>query len=70
MRILSKYIIIIFSAIRFLKNIIHHSLEYNRAVSHTKECYQEFEESVVSTKYGLSLVTYFDLHIIKTLANV
>ena len=33
------------------KNIIHHSLEYCRAVSHTEEYHQEFKESVVSIKY-------------------
>jgi len=52
------------------KNVIYYSLKYCRAISYIKEHYQEFEESIVSVKCGLLLVTYFDMYMVKVLANI
>ena len=52
------------------KNVIYHSLKHYKAISHIKEYYQEFEESIASVKCSLLLVTYFDMYIFKVLANI
>ena len=70
MRMLSKYTIMISSTIRFLKNTVYYSLEYNKAISHTKEYYQKLKEPTVSMKYSLLLIFKFDLHIIETPENI
>jgi len=52
------------------KDIIHHSLEGNRAVSHSEEHYEGFKEALVGAEGCLSLISGLDAYIIETPADI
>ena len=48
----------------FFKNSVHHHLEGSRGVGHAEEHHHRFEESLVSNKCCLPLVSVSDSHVI------
>ena len=53
-----------------LKNVIHHSLECNRTINHSKEYYQKFKKTMVSVKDSLLLISRLYVDIVETLAYI
>jgi len=52
------------------EDVIHHSLEGNRAVGHSEEHYEGFEEALVGAKGRLPLISGLDAYIVETLADI
>jgi len=52
------------------ENVIHHSLEGSRAVGHSEEHYEEFEEASVGVKGRFSLISRLDVYIIETPVDI
>jgi len=52
------------------ENIIHHSLEGSRAVGHSEEHYERFEEASVGVKGYLPLISGLDAYIIEIPADI
>jgi len=52
------------------EDIIHYSLEGSRAVGHSKEHYEGFEEAPVGAEGCLSLISGLDAYIIETPADI
>ena len=53
-----------------LKNIVYHSLEGGRIVSHIKEYYSRFKKATDYVESYFSLVTRLDVDIVKVLVYV
>lgn len=53
-----------------LKNVIHHSLEGDWAIGHTKEHYQKFEKTMVYIDGSIPLFTGLDTDIVEALVYV
>jgi len=53
-----------------LEDLIHHGLEGGRAVSHSKEYHERFEEAIVGMEGCLSFVPGLDVYIIEAPADV
>ena len=52
------------------EDIIHHSLEDSRAVGHSKEHYEGFEEALVGAKGHFPLISRLNAYIIETPVNI
>jgi len=52
------------------KDVVHHSLEGSRAVSHSKKHYEGFEEAMVGTEGYFPFVSGLDAYIIETLVDI
>jgi len=52
------------------EHIIHHSLEGSRAVGHSEEHYERFEEILVGAEGCLPLISRLDAYVIKALADI
>jgi len=52
------------------EDVIHHSLEGSRAVGHSKEHYEGFEEASVGAKGYFPLISGLDAYIIETPADI
>jgi len=52
------------------EDVIYHSLEDSRAVGHSKEHYEGFEEAPVGAEGCLSLISGLDAYIIETPADI
>ena len=52
------------------EDVIHHSLEGSRAVGHSEEHYEGFEEASVGTKGHFPLISGLDVYIIETPADI
>ena len=52
------------------EDIVHHSLEGSRAVGHSEEHHEGFEEASVGTKDRLPLISGLDAYIIETPADI
>jgi len=53
-----------------LEDLIHYSLESSRAVSHSKEHHEGFEEAVIGAKDYFPFISGLDMYIIKAPADV
>ena len=54
----------------FTEDVIHHCLECHRGVTQSKEHDSWFKQSSISSECGLPLITFFDLHIVKSPVEV
>ena len=52
------------------EDVVHHSLEGSRAVGHSEEHYEGFEEASVGTKGHFPLISGLDVYIIETPADI
>ena len=52
------------------EDVIHHSLEDSRAISHSEEHYEGFKEALVGVEGCLPLISGFDAYIIETPADI
>ena len=52
------------------ENIVHHSLEGSRAISHSKKYYKGFEETMVGAEGHLPFVSRLDAYIIETPVDI
>jgi len=53
-----------------IKDVIYHSLEYNRTISYTEEHYQELKKSMISMKSSLPLISELNVNIFKATVNI
>src|SRR5882724_12044105 len=54
----------------FLEDVIHHHLECGRTVCEAKEHDQRLEKASVQPKGGLPFISFFDLNVVVSPANV
>jgi len=52
------------------KDVVYYSLEDSRAVSHSEEHYEEFEEALVGVKGHFPLISGLDAYIIETPVDI
>ena len=52
------------------EDVVHHSLEGSRAVGHSEEHYERFEEASVGVKGCFSLISRLDAYIIETPVDI
>jgi len=52
------------------KDVVHHSLEGSRAVSHTKEHYQGFKQASIGPEGCFLLISGLNADVVKTPTNV
>jgi len=53
-----------------LEDLIHHGLEGSRAVGHSKEHHEGFEEAAISAKGRFPFISGLDVYIIEALVDV
>jgi len=51
-------------------NIVHYCLEYSWTVSHTKEYYQELEQSVVGIEYSLPFISGLNIYVVEVPVDI
>ena len=54
----------------FFENVVHHCLECGGTVCEAEEYDQRFEKASVRLKNGLPLISFFDLNVVVSPANV
>ena len=52
------------------EDVVHHSLESDRTIGHSKEHYEGFEEATISIEGCFPFISRLDVHIVETLLNV